>query len=143
MNGAKIRRAWDGLLPRRGCRVQPGVSTPGTYHPQRRALKGRKIEQGNALRPFRANRFIGCYPGLKPMGAKLSGSRRSVSALHLFKAVQTEMVRLHFDASASFESLKLALMGLKPRAEPCGPFGAKNYPKNTVILAPLAVTDQL
>ena len=41
-----------------------------------------------ALRPFRANRFIGCYPGLKP------------------------------------------------RAESCGPFGAKNHPKNTVIIAP-------
>jgi hypothetical protein len=34
--------------------------------------------------------------------ANLSGSRRSVPALHLFKAVQTETVRLHLDASARF-----------------------------------------
>jgi hypothetical protein len=48
-----------------------------------------------ALRPFRANRFIGCFPGLKL------------------------------------------------RAESCSPFGAKNYFKNTVILAPLGESDQL
>jgi hypothetical protein len=29
----------------------PGVSTPGTYRPKRRALKGRKIEHGVILAP--------------------------------------------------------------------------------------------
>src|SRR6202034_3042332 len=28
-------------LPRRGCTTQPGLSTPGTTQPRRRALKGR------------------------------------------------------------------------------------------------------
>jgi hypothetical protein len=37
--------------------------------------------------------------------------RRSVPALHLFEGVQTETVRLHFDPSASSESLV-------PRATP-------------------------
>src|SRR5271165_6261366 len=41
----------------------------------------------------------------------LSGSRRSVPALQLFKGAQTETVRLHFDASASSESLKQMLLG--------------------------------
>ena len=40
------------------------------------------------------------------MSVNLSGSRRSVPALHLFEGAQTETVRLHFDASASFELLK-------------------------------------
>ena len=44
------------------------------------------------LRPFRANRFIGCYPGLKP------------------------------------------------RAESCSPFGAKNHPQNAILPAPLALS---
>ena len=41
-----------------------------------------------------------------PISIYLSGSRRSVPALHLFKGAQTETVRLHFDASASSELLK-------------------------------------
>ena len=49
--------------------------------------------------------------GARPIGVNLSGSRRSAPALHLFKGVQTETVRLHFDASASSASLKLTLMG--------------------------------
>ena len=49
-------------------------------------------------------------PGCSPVSANLSRSRQSVLALHLFKGAQTETVRLHFDASASSASLKLALM---------------------------------
>src|SRR5271165_482477 len=38
---SKIRRVWDGFLPRsrRDCRIQPGVLTPANVHPRRRALK--------------------------------------------------------------------------------------------------------
>jgi len=43
--------------------------------------------------------------------AKESESNRSVRALHLFKGAQTETVRLRFDASASFKSLNLPLIG--------------------------------
>jgi hypothetical protein len=38
-------------------------------------------------------------PGLQPIGAKISGSRRSVRALHLRRAMQTETVRLHLRVS--------------------------------------------
>jgi hypothetical protein len=62
--GAKLRAVWDGScrrcdsgfsprtpdtgwkpMPQRGWRTQPRVSTLGTNHPVRRALKGRQIER--------------------------------------------------------------------------------------------------
>jgi hypothetical protein len=43
-NVAKISRGLGRFLPRRDCRIQPGVSTPGTVPPRRRAPKGRKNE---------------------------------------------------------------------------------------------------
>ena len=57
---------------------------------------------------------IGPFCNLRAVGVNLSRSRRSVPALHLFEGVQTETVRLHFDASASSASLKLTLMGRAP-----------------------------
>jgi hypothetical protein len=48
-NGAKLRTELGRLLPRRDCRIQPGVSTPGTVPPRRRAPKGRKIERDNNI----------------------------------------------------------------------------------------------
>ena len=57
------------------------------------------------------NHDYGVLSGCTVVSVKLSESRRSVRALHLFKGAQTETVRLHFDASASFKSLHLTLMG--------------------------------
>jgi hypothetical protein len=42
---------------------------------------------------------IAVSPGFQPISAKISGSRRSVRALHLRRAMQTEMVRLHLRVS--------------------------------------------
>ena len=39
-------------------------------------------------------------------------SRRSVPALHLFEGLQTETVRLHFDASAILRRQKLRVFSL-------------------------------
>jgi hypothetical protein len=41
-NGAKIRAVWD-VLPRRGYRTQPRVSTLGNIQKKQFALKGREI----------------------------------------------------------------------------------------------------
>jgi len=72
----------------------------------------------NSLRFFHLRILLGrATPdraGARPIGVNLSGSRRSVPALHLFEGVQTETVRLQFDASASSASLKLTLMGRTP-----------------------------
>jgi hypothetical protein len=43
-NGTKLRRIWDDLLPRRGYRIQPRVSTLGNHPNKWFALKGREIE---------------------------------------------------------------------------------------------------
>jgi hypothetical protein len=60
-------------MPRRGYTTQSGVSTPGTAALRPCALQGRQIEHRkntrhpcNALSPFRANREMGWFPGLKP-----------------------------------------------------------------------------
>jgi len=60
--------------------------------------------RGSASLPRHARGNAG-RAGTQPIGANLSESRLSVPALHLFKAVQTETVRLHINASASFEYL--------------------------------------
>ena len=123
MDCVKIRRAGNGLLPRRGRRVQPGVSTPGTYRPKRRALKGRKIEHGN-------NRQREC-------------NHRTAESLapDLLNLVFSTERRMLFPQSAEVGSDLYVLRpfranrligyypGLKPRAESCSPFGAKNHPK--------------
>ena len=55
MNGTKIRAVLGCFLPRRGCRIQPRVSTLGTDHPWRRALSGRKIESDSNIHLLRSN----------------------------------------------------------------------------------------
>src|SRR5260370_18638220 len=64
--------------------------------------------------------FVAWAVGRAHISANLSESRRSVPALHLFRAVQTETVRLHINASASFESLWLALMVRAPARSVAG-----------------------
>jgi len=79
-NGTKLRRTWDDLLPRRGYRIQPRVSTLGNHPNKWFALKGREIIPRFACRrplvfgcfarsicrPFRARRLGTGFPGLKP-----------------------------------------------------------------------------
>src|SRR5260370_33853944 len=64
--------------------------------------------------------FVAWAVGRAHISANLSESRRSVPALTLFRAVQTETVRLHINASASFELLRLALMVRAPARSVAG-----------------------
>jgi hypothetical protein len=98
------------FVPQRGYSTQPRVSTLGILHQERRALKGRQIERPSKAesdfdgtsqlrtltfarpqvrassgtpisRPFRASRFLGDFPGLKPWAEFCSpcgAGRRSI-----------------------------------------------------------------
>jgi len=50
VNGTKIRPFGMFFLPRRGCRIQPRVSTLGNIQEKRFALKGREITWAKCVR---------------------------------------------------------------------------------------------
>jgi len=108
VNGAKIAAVWD-VLPRRGCRIQPRVSTgfnPRKHPIKRFALKGREIVWSKCYRkgigyllgkvspvgvklrrPFHDQRLLGLQrcgqPGVVALGGSLRNHRGNKAALFL------------------------------------------------------------
>jgi hypothetical protein len=79
------------ILPRRGMRTQPGVSTPD-YQPKKDPPQrgGREVLQDHALigepsnthlPPRRGGRFLDPYPGLKPRAASSIPFGTKITAL--------------------------------------------------------------
>jgi hypothetical protein len=100
-----------GSRPRRGDTTQPGVSTPGTFHPRRCALTGPRrtrsvppnvapCNRDESLVDERAETGAGYIVFLTLLGQSMWRPCRARCGLCRFP-------------------------GLKPRAESCSPFGAK------------------
>jgi hypothetical protein len=101
-----------GLLPRRGYTTQPGVSTPGTFRPRCRALKGRRRTQ--SIPPI--------VPPQNRDEALVDVRVETDAGYIVFLTVLGQSMWRPFRARCGLGRFP----GLKPRAESCSPFGAKN-----------------
>ena len=106
-----------------------GVSTPGIY-PRRRALKGRKSERDHNMKISSRNNM--------PESLALALSHIVFSFKKRIPFLQSTELRSNASALRPFRANRFirCFPGLKPRAESCGPFGAKSHPKSTLIFAP-------